>query len=136
MKLTEPVGNTLYAPLFLRCALGGYLLLAGLLKLESLDAFVLEVQQLGVLPRHFATVAGIMLPYLEVVSGVMLILGMWTTLGAIIACALLGSFIYVFGLFPNRGHLFNKDVILFAAGLSIMYSGAGAFSVDRFRKQG
>ncbi|MCB0354493.1 MAG: DoxX family protein [Bdellovibrionales bacterium] len=136
MKLTEPVGNTLYAPFFIRCALGAYLLLAGLLKLDSLDGFVVQVQQLGVLPKHIATVVGILLPYLEIVSGTMLILGMWTTLGAIIACILLGAFIYVFGIFPNRGHLFNKDVILFAAGLSIMYSGAGAFSVDRFRKQG
>ncbi len=136
MKMNQPVGNNLYAPFFLRCTLGAYLILAGLAKLENLDGFVLEIQKLEILSKHFSTVLGILLPYVELAAGGLLFLGMWTTLGALIAALLLASFIYVFGIFPRGGLLFNKDVILFAVALSIMYSGAGAFSIDRFRQTG
>ncbi len=134
--MTEPVGDTLYAPFFLRLALGSYFVLAGLAKLDDPGAFVLEVQRFGILPEQFATVYAILLPYLEILSGGMLLCGMWTTLAAIITTLLLGSFIYAFGFFPPKANLFNKDVILLAVSVSIMFSGAGAFSVDRFRKQG
>ncbi|MCB0332729.1 MAG: DoxX family protein [Bdellovibrionales bacterium] len=134
--MTEPVGDALYAPFFLRLALGSYFVLAGLAKLDDPGAFVAQVQGFEILPVQFATVYGILLPYVEIVSGGMLLCGMWTTLASIVTSLLLVSFIYAFGFFPPKSHLFNKDVILLAISLSIMFSGSGAFSVDRFRKQG
>ncbi len=134
MKLTEPLGNSLYAPLFIRCSLGAYFVMAGLAILDNLNGFILEVQSFKLLPDHMATLYAILLPYLEIGCGILLILGMWTTLGGLIASVLLSSFVYAFGIFPKSDLIFNKDIILLAAALSILYTGGGAFSVDRFRK--
>lgn len=134
MKLNEPIGNPLYAPFFVRVTLGAYFVLAGFAKLEDLPSFIAEVQGFNMLPSHLATLFAILLPYLEIIAGALLVLGMWTTLAAMITSMLLAAFVWAFGLFPNRPDLFNKDLILLAASVSVLYSGAGAFSIDRFRK--
>jgi len=136
MKMTDPIGAGIYGPLFIRLVLGGYFILAGLLKLEDLNAFVVEVQRFGMMPEEFATVFGILLPYIEIIFGGLFVIGMWTTLAGFVLGALLCSFIYVFGLFQGETYLFNKDAVLLAAVICVLYTGAGAFSIDRFRKQG
>ncbi|MCI5064473.1 DoxX family protein [bacterium] len=136
MKLNRPVGNALYAPLFLRQALGWYLILSGIVKLENLKGFIGEFQKLNVLPEHFATVYAIILPYGEILAGGLLVLGFLTTLGAFLAAFHGVTLIYAFGLFSSTGQLLSKDLIFLAAALSVLYSGAGAFSVDRFRETG
>ena len=134
MKLSEPIGNPNYAPLFIRIALGIYFVLAGLAKFEHLQQFIAEVQSFELAPEHVSTLFAILLPYVEVAAGGLLVLGMWTTLAAVVTTFLLACFVYAFGLFPTRPDLFNKDIILLAASLSVLYSGAGAISVDGFRK--
>lgn len=136
MKMTDPIGQGIYGPLFIRLALGSYFIMAGLLKLEDLNAFVAEVQRFQMMPEEFATVFGIMLPYIEIVFGGLFLIGMWTTLAGLILGGLLCSFIYVFGLFQGDTYLFNKDAVLLSAVICVLYTGAGAFSIDRFRKQG
>jgi uncharacterized membrane protein YphA (DoxX/SURF4 family) len=136
MKPNEPIGNPLYAPFLIRVGLGAYFVLAGLVKIDSIVAFVNEVRSFGILPDQLAIVYGHLLPYAEITVGTLLLLGYWTTAAAISASVLLSSFIIALGLFPNSGRLFNKDVILLGAALSLLYSGAGAVSVDRFRKLG
>ena len=135
MKPSAPIGNSLYAPFFIRVALGAYFIMAGLAKLEDHHGFINEVYRLGALPEMMATLYGIVLPYLEVIAGLLFILGLWTVLAAIIISVMLASFIFAFGIFTASGP-FNKDVLLLAAAVSVMYSGAGAFSVDRFRTSG
>lgn len=136
MKFTEPIGNALYAPLFLRLALGGYFILAGLAKLDNIQGFITQVQSFGLLPAHLGTVYGILVPYIEIIAGGLMLLGMWTTLGAFILALLLGSYIYAYGIYSQGGAIFNKDVVFFAVAVSVMFSGSGAFSIDRFRKTG
>lgn len=136
MKMNEPCGNPIYAPFFVRISLGGYFLLAGLMKINHIPAFIKEVQAFHILPAHLATLYAIMLPYAEVVVGTMLLLGSWTTLAAILSSLMLLSFVIAIGIFPSSGDLYNKDVILLCGSLSLLFSGAGAISVDRFRKTG
>ena len=136
VKMNKPVGDAIYGPLFIRLALGGYLLMAGMAKLENIPGFIEEVQAFNFLPEHLATLYGILMPYLEVISGGMILLGMWTTLAAILGCVIITSFVFAFGVFPYTSKIFNKDLILLGASLSLMYTGAGAFSVDRFRATG
>jgi uncharacterized membrane protein YphA (DoxX/SURF4 family) len=78
-----------------------------------------------------------LLPYFELAAGVLLIVGIWTTLAAMLTSLMLLSFVIAFGAFPKGGELlFNKDILLLAASVSLLYSGAGALSIDRFRKTG
>lgn len=136
MKMHEPIGNSLYGPLLIRCSIGAWFVLAGLMKLDNPSLFVQQVERMNIIPAPFSTLYGILLPYLELGVGALLVLGVFTTLGAILASVLLLSFVFAFGIFPSGGALFNKDILILAAALSLLYSGAGAFSIDRFRKSG
>ena len=135
--MSEPVADALYGPLIIRLAIGVYFLLAGLAKLDHIQTFIEAVQGFKILPTQFAAVYAILLPYVEVGVGVLLILGIWTTLAAFLSSLMLVSYIVAIGIFPHSSsELFNKDFILLAGTLSLMCTGAGALSVDRFRKNG
>lgn len=136
MKMTQPIGNGLYAPLFIRVALGVYFVMAGMAKLDNIPDFIKVVEEYKIISGHAATLYGVLVPYFEIGVGVMFVAGMWTTLAGIIASLILVSFIYAMGIASKGGYVPNKDVILLAASLSLLYSGAGAFSVDRFRASG
>jgi uncharacterized membrane protein YphA (DoxX/SURF4 family) len=49
---------------------------------------------------------------------------------------MLSSFIFALKVFPNGNYLFNKDIILLAGSVCIMFTGAGALSIDKFRRDG
>ncbi len=136
MKLNEPIGNTNIGPFLVRMPLGLYFLVAGFAKLDNIPGFIKEVQNAHVLPDHLATLYAILLPYSEMATGTLLVLGIWTTLAGILSSLMLISFIIAIGAFPNGGYLFNKDIILLGGSLSLLYSGGGALSIDRFRKSG
>jgi uncharacterized membrane protein YphA (DoxX/SURF4 family) len=137
MKMNEPIGNPIWGPFILRITLGAYFVLAGWAKLANVPGFIREVQSFGVLPTQAATLYGILLPYFEIAAGFLLIVGIWTTLAALITSLMLLSFVLAFGVFPKTGDLlFNKDILLLAGSISLLYSGAGAISIDRFRKNG
>ena len=136
MKVNEPIGNPLWAPLFLRLALGAYFILAGLKKLDDPAGFVREIQAYNILPAKISVLYGVLLPYIEVLAGGLLVIGFWTTLGALLCSLMLCSFVIAIGLFPNQSGLFNKDLILLGGALTLMFSGGGAFSIDQFRKSG
>ena len=136
IKLTEPVGDISYAGMFARIPLGLYFIVAGFQKVGNPAAFAEEVRKFSIIPDHLATVYGVLLPYLEIASGGLLVLGAWTTLAAIMSSLLLLSFIIAIGVYPNGRPLFNKDIILLGISLSLLFSGGGRMSVDRFRKSG
>lgn len=138
---SNPIGNSIYAPLFLRVPLGAYFVLAGLTKIDNIDAFVQQVKAFGILSNSVATAFGGILPYVEILCGLMVIFGFLTTLASGVLSLLLVTFIYAIGLFPYAKvafaeNLFNKDLLLLAIAVSLLYSGPGAFSIDRFRRGG
>jgi uncharacterized membrane protein YphA (DoxX/SURF4 family) len=134
MKLTEPLAAAGWGPLWIRLALGSYFTLAGVEKIDKIPAFVQEVQNFDILPTQLGVLYGVLLPYFEIVVGLMLILGVWATLTAMLASAMLISFIFAFGIFPRTYMFFNKDLILLAASFSLLFTGAGAASIDNFRR--
>jgi len=134
IKINEPVGPSWWSPFIIRAALGSYFLLAGLSKLEALGAFIQQVKGFGILPENVSSLYATLLPYGEVAIGALLLLGLWTTLMAILSSLLLFSFICAFGVFPGDYDLFNKDLILLAASFSLMYSGPGGYSLDNVRR--
>lgn len=136
MHFGRPLWNQDLAGLFVRVPLGGYFFLIGQHTLSDMDSFVANVKRMGVLPDQLATLYAVLLPYLEVSIGILLMVGMWTTLAAILSTVLLFSFIFATGIFPFTPTVFNKDFILAGAALSLLASGAGAISIDTFRKKG
>ena len=136
MKPSVPIGQSIYGPFLIRLTLGSYFIMAGLVKLENPQGFLEEVQRMALLPQSGSLLVGIILPYVEIAAGTLLLVGFWTVLAALFTSIMLIAFIVAIGLKPTAFGPFNKDFILLAASLSIMYSGAGAFSVDRFRTSG
>lgn len=142
MKINEPIGNPLWAPFFIRISIGIYFLLSGKAKLSPqsglvLPEFVKQMRGMNPMPDQLSTVWAILLPYLEIVVGLLLIAGLWMTLSAGLSSILICSFIYIFGLYESQQPLIiSKDILILCASFSLMYSGAGAMSIDRFKKGG
>lgn len=136
ISTSKPIGNPMFAPFFLRISLGLYFLMAGKAKLHSIPAFVDEVNKIGILPHPFGTLYGTVLPFAEVAAGFLLIVGLWTTVAALITSLMLVSFVVALGIKPTQVGPFNKDLILLSASLAVMYLGAGFLSVDKFRDGG
>lgn len=134
MKVDKPIGDHLWGPFFIRLTLGAYFVLAGYMKLVHHAQFIEEVKRMGVLPELGATLYGILLPYVELVSGALFLVGYWTVFAALLISLMLLSFVVALGPFPEAGSLlFNKDIILLAAALSVLYTGGGRISIDKFR---
>lgn len=135
MKMHEPVGKPEYGALFLRLPFGAYFVLAGLMKLKNVNVFIQTVKTYNVLPENASILAGVLIPYLEVGGGVLLLLGLWTTLASSITGILLATYIYSVGFLVGEGkELFNKDLILLGVAISLLFTGPGRGSIDGFRK--
>jgi uncharacterized membrane protein YphA (DoxX/SURF4 family) len=135
MKLDQPLGHSAWAGTVMRLALGFYLLSKGL---DELPKPIAEIHSLGPIkeiPQHVSRLIGTLLPYFEVVSGGLLILGFWTTLGAILATIASAVLIAISGTFPPapQAHIPNKELLILAASISMLYLGGGFVSVDKFR---
>lgn len=134
IKMNQPIGPAVYGPMITRCVIGAYFFLAGMSKLQMLAAFVAQVKTFSVLPDNVSSLYGVLLPYAEIFVGGALILGLWTTMVGMMASFLLVSFICAFGVFPGSTDIFNKDLVLLAATIGLLYTGPGAYAVDGMRK--
>lgn len=135
MKLDQPIGNAGWAGTIIRLALGCYLLSKGL---DELPKPIAEIHRLGPIkdiPPHVSRLVATLLPYFEVVSGGLLIAGFWTILGAILATMASIVLIGISGTFPPnpQPHIPNKELLILAASVSMLYLGGGFVSIDKFR---
>lgn len=76
-----------------RLVLGGVLLVAGGLKLPNLGESVIAVRAYQLLPFDATTVVGYLLPILEVATGLLLVLGLFTRVAAFVGSGLMVAFI-------------------------------------------
>jgi uncharacterized membrane protein YphA (DoxX/SURF4 family) len=76
-----------------RVAVGGLLLYAGVVKLGDMSAVADDVSHYKILPEAVHNIFGIMLPWNEVVIGLMLLLGLWTRAVSLLSAALFMIFI-------------------------------------------
>lgn len=142
MKINEPIGNPIFGPLFVRLALGLHFIMEGRAKLSMRNGlvapdFVREVKALTVMPEQVSTVYAILLPYLLLAVGGLILIGLWMTLTAGLAVVILSSVVYMWGMYASQSPLiFSSNVIFLLVAISLLYSGAGALSIDRFRKGG
>ena len=86
-----------------RLALGGTMLWAGWEKIPEPVFFVQTVHAYDILPEALATPFAVVVPWIEVVTGLALILGLWTRENALVSAVLLGSFGVAIGINIYRG---------------------------------
>lgn len=127
-----------------RCSLGLYFFLAGMAKLgRGVGKFYKEgfapMKPIW-LPDWFALPYGHALPFVEVLLGAALVLGLYGRAAAALASLALASFtiaIYEAGLFiPERGGPFHYNVIFLTLAMLLAVLGPGSLSVDAFRRGG
>ena len=86
-----------------RLALGGTMLWAGWEKIPEPIFFVQTVHAYDILPGVLATPFAVVVPWIEVVIGLALVLGLWTRESALVSAALLVSFGVAIGINIYRG---------------------------------
>lgn len=87
-----------------RLVLGATFLVASADKILEPSRFALAVQNYNLLPKALIPVFSVTMPWLELVSGVLLIAGLAVEGAAVIVCALLSSFIVALTVNLLRGN--------------------------------
>lgn len=77
----------------LRVVLGGVLLVAGALKVTNPGASALAVRAYQLLPYDLAGYVGYVLPVLEILVGILLVLGLFTRVASVAATLLMLAFV-------------------------------------------
>jgi len=131
-------GNWLDLILLLnRLALGWYFLMAGIAKIQGgvavfyRDNFLVHKPQW--VPDWLGSLYGYTLPYLEVLVGATLALGLGRRWPAGLISVMLLSFIIAFSdtaTFSGKPGTFHNDIVFFALALLLTTLGSGAFSLD------
>lgn len=76
----------------LRVALGAVFIVASLDKIENPEAFATTIANYRFLPYKFINGMAIVLPWLEIITGTLLVLGIWARANTMIVCGLLMVF--------------------------------------------
>jgi putative oxidoreductase len=87
-----------------RWALAGILLTAGISKLPRRAEFTQAVLAYNILSVRFARIAARCIPWLEIVAGLGLLIGLYTSVAAALACMLLSAFTIAIGINLWRGN--------------------------------
>lgn len=141
--LTKPLAK--WAPLVLRVVLGLTLISAALIgqKVIYPGKFVEIVRQMSgnYLPAFFVTIYGYAIPYLELVTGLLLIFGLFTRVTSVVVALMFASYIIGVGVASLPGGVKflmdpvakiipNKDFAYLAMAISLYLTGPGALALD------
>lgn len=134
-----------WGPLVLRVVLGAILIFAGYSKAFEPAKFVDIVRGMAgsYLPDFFVVAYGYAIPYLELITGVFLVLGLFTRVTGGVVALMFVSFIIGVGLAnpdltlfmdPGAKVIPNKDFGFLAMALALVLTGGGAWAVDNKMK--
>jgi len=92
-----------YLNWFLRLAVGGAFIVAGVLKITAPAKFAIDVSNYRLLPHELINLVAILLPWIEVVAGLFAVLGIWLRAAALVIAALTVMFFLVITSALARG---------------------------------
>jgi uncharacterized membrane protein YphA (DoxX/SURF4 family) len=139
-----------------RVFLGGLFLFAGYLKLRDVQLFANAVAGFKILPQSLIAFSAYALPWVEIVMGLCLLVGIWTRAAATMTVLLLITFIaavlsVVFRGLDTKCSCFGKvewpcvgevgycqvfrNLFLIACAIPILRAGPGKFAVDNLREE-
>ncbi len=84
------------------------------------------------LPEMLAKIYGYSLPFVELIAGALLVVGLWGRVAAMLIALMLLSFMIAFGIgwWPEQGGVFDKNVVFFTLALLLAATGMGKLSID------
>jgi putative oxidoreductase len=89
--------------LILRLIVGGVFITAGVLKILDPVTFAADIGNYRLLPHEVVNLMAITLPWIEVVAGLLLVLGIWNRASALILTLLMIVFLIAIGQALARG---------------------------------
>lgn len=137
-----------YASIIERVVLGSVFIFAGVAKIPNIKSLIWEMQQYQLVPASLVPIVSYILPYFEIVLGVLLILGMLPRLAALGSSVLLLAFTIAKVSAMIRGidletcpcfgasvALHSTDslilgIVLFVLSLHLLIFGKNFFSLD------
>jgi uncharacterized membrane protein YphA (DoxX/SURF4 family) len=145
-----PLGAAPLISLLFRLFLGIIFLYAGFIKIVDPLGFAQALYNYRILPGWMINPVAIILPWVELVTGGSLFLGIWTLGGGLVALSLLGVFALALGInlargvdiscgcfstsstaSPNTWFHLVRDLILFGMGLAIVLFDQRIASLER-----
>lgn len=140
-----------YLVLGARLLIGGLFIYASLYKIHDPAAFAISIRNYGILPGQWSNLAALTLPWIEVVAGICLILGIQTRPASLLTTGMLAVFLaavtyaYSIGLDIDCGCFSSaatsagrvgiseilRDAALLALSLLILVGDRGHFSLGR-----
>jgi len=142
MNLKLPSSAMLHsALLFARVSLAMLFLLAGAKKMipsaaegtmQKIETFANSVADDAPLPRPLGLAYGYALPFAEIIAGLLLTVGLFGRIAALVITLMLLSFMIAIGIgwWPATGSAFDRNVILFTTALLLSVTGPGVLSID------
>jgi putative oxidoreductase len=135
--LTIPGSPTGIGLLLLRVPIGAYFFIAGFGKIAGtgLSAFIargMSVAPAGVPEPVMKGYLGA-LPFLEMIVGVLVAIGLFTRVASFVMSLMLVSFLVALGkgfAFDGSAEPFDKNIVFLGLTLSLVFAGGGRFSVD------
>ncbi len=125
-----------YAILILRLTIGVFFVLAGLAQVLEINGFVNTVSGFAIVhdtTTGIVTLAQEILPWIEIILGMLLFFGLGTALAGIVVAFL--SFVFAAANGFVEGSSLVKEVLFVAVGLALMLTGGGSMSVDAYLKK-
>lgn len=129
--------------LVLRVLLGGLFVFSSYSKLkppdadnpfsDPIDMFAISVDAFHILPTQLIEAATFTIPWIELVCGVMLILGLWTRPSSFVLTGLIGSFMWVINNALTSG---NVDLDCGCFGGSALFCPKTGLTICHFYQDG
>jgi len=86
-----------WVALIMRLALGGIFIVAGIMKIIDPAAFAKDIGNYRLLPHDVINLLAITLPWIEVVAGGLLVVGIWKRTNALLITLMMAVFIIAVG---------------------------------------
>jgi|GEM_PF-1691361 len=140
----QPLWKPTLAGLLLRIPLGIYFILSGRSKLMNEEAYKDQIKNMNfsayvpaelhqvVFPEQLEILVGQMYPFLELIVGFLLFIGVMTNVITVIM-SIIFVFIVIEVGFINSNNILNHEVIILFSSLALLSTGPGIFSVDIMR---
>jgi len=139
MDYTDRKNNNIFnqfAPALLRLSIGLFFLLIGLDQIGSLGIFAATVANVdfakNYMPEWLVKFYGYLLPPIEILFGTLTIVGLLTRVSSFVLCLAMISILIAdpHTITSNFAYPFNKDYIVLAATMSLVFTGGGIISID------
>ena len=128
-------GSASFGIFLIRFTIGMIFLIAGMKKIMDVESFINYVKSLHILPANLAFIFGFILPFAEILFGILFIIGFLTPITSIVLSIMNLSFIITYTVLHSEVVPYSispmaYNIVMLACTIMVLFSGAGVVSFD------